>query len=130
MSRKGVYVKPLPIGSGTQTIDDVGNAGNDLLTLYMHGYVKVGVDVISDDLGMQGMDGISPEPPNPLINFKENPLDSRVIYQGPVHCYISENGIFKFSKENEWPLEYKDNAPIGRHEPEDLGVNSFHGLGT
>jgi len=73
---------------------------------------------------IKGTTTTAPEPPEiDPINLLSETLDSRVSYVGPAHTFISQNGNFLTSAENEWPLEYQNGIAIGRHEPEPSATN-------
>jgi len=73
---------------------------------------------------IKGTTTTAPEPPEiDPINLLSETLDSRVSYIGPAHTFISQNGNFLTSAENEWPLEYQNGIAIGRHEPEPSATN-------
>jgi len=57
------------------------------------------------------------------IDLTTDTQDPRVRYIGPSHSYIDENGTIATSEINEWPLEYVDGQPVGRHEPEPEATN-------
>ncbi len=82
------------------------------------------IDIQSKYIGMNapsaiGQNGIQ----SPTIDFMAEVLDQRITYQGPAHAYFDQNGNLSLSAANEFPLEYQNGNPIGRHEPEPLSVN-------
>jgi len=50
-------------------------------------------------------------------------LDPRIRYIGPAHFYWNADGYMLMSAQNEWPLEYINGIPVGRHEPEPESTN-------
>lgn len=71
------------------------------------------------------MGDTSSAPEIKAIDLLATTLDSRVTYSGPSHSYIGADGKLKQSAVNEWPLEYKNGVPVGRHEPEPAATNLF-----
>lgn len=59
----------------------------------------------------------------PQIDLTAAALDSRVTYTGPAHYYWAQNGKVALSTANVWPLEYRNGAVVGRHEPEPAITN-------
>ncbi|MFH8134199.1 hypothetical protein ABU178_08430 [Pantoea osteomyelitidis] len=58
-----------------------------------------------------------------FIDLTSDSTDPRIKYTGPPHFYWDSDGHLHLSDENEWPVEYKDGLPIGRHAPEPAAVN-------
>lgn len=59
-----------------------------------------------------------------IINMTLASLDPRLTYTGPAHYYFNSAGALVLSDANEWPVEYRDGAPAGRHEPEPAATNN------
>ncbi len=57
------------------------------------------------------------------IELKSAAVDPRITYSGPAHLYWASNGVLTQSSENQWPLEYRDGVPVGRHQPEPASTN-------
>lgn len=58
------------------------------------------------------------------IDFKETTLDSRIQYlNAGRHAYFGSDGLIHYAAPNEWPLEYRNGEPVGRHEPEPQRTN-------
>lgn len=74
------------------------------------------------------MGDTSSAPEIKAIDLLSTSLDSRVTYSGPPHSYIGTDGKLKQSALNEWPLEYKNGAPVGRHQPEPAATNYVPGV--
>ncbi|MFW0766709.1 hypothetical protein ACN0IV_12800 [Trabulsiella odontotermitis] len=71
----------------------------------------------------------SGEPAPDIINLTLSTLDPRLTYTGPAHYYFNSAGVLTLSAANEWPLEYRNGVPMGRHEPEPAAVNQFNSTG-
>ncbi|AEY69594.1 hypothetical protein PEp14_0005 [Erwinia phage PEp14] len=59
----------------------------------------------------------------PVIDLLTPALDRRLMFTGPAHSYVAKDGSLKQSAVNEWPLEFRDGVPVGRHEPEPATSN-------
>ncbi|MFW0766708.1 phage head spike fiber domain-containing protein [Trabulsiella odontotermitis] len=71
-------------------------------------------------LGDRDGDG---EPAPDIINMTLAALDPRLTYTGPAHYYFNSAGVLTLSAENEWPVEYRNGVPMGRHDPEPSATN-------
>lgn len=87
-----------------------------------------GAGISIPDAIIFGGSGDTPTP-TPTPNF--NPidllspvLDPRVTYVcSSEHFYHAQHGLLQLAAPNEWPLEYRDGVPVGRHEPEPAATN-------
>lgn len=58
------------------------------------------------------------------IDMLSPTLDPRVTYQcASSHSYKAQPGLIAQAEPDEWPLEYIDGVPVGRHEPEPERTN-------
>lgn len=62
-----------------------------------------------------------------LIDLTDELLDPRISYSGPAHFYWNKTGSLALCAENEWPLEYQNGQPAGRHAPEPAAINLIPG---
>ena len=55
--------------------------------------------------------------PVDVIDLTAERIDNRIVYTGPAYRYFNAAGELTESAINEWPLEYRNGAMLGRREP-------------
>lgn len=57
------------------------------------------------------------------INMLSATLDPRLVFTSPAHAFLNGVGGVSQAATDVWPLEYRNGAPVGRHEPEPARSN-------